>query len=82
MIAEIIINRIKTEILKYYNKLYRNLWFLMKKNNTKYWLINIVIYINKIIIKNANLSSLVDDFLKKFIKMIVDSYINFLLDYN
>ncbi len=77
-----IINRIKIEILKYYNKLYRNLWFLVKKNNTKYWLINIVVYINKIIIKNTNLLSLINNFSKKFTEIVIDNYMNFLLDYN
>jgi len=45
-------------------------------------LINAVVYINKIIIKNTNLLSLTDNFLKEFIKIIVNNYINFLLNYN
>jgi len=45
-------------------------------------LINLVVYINKIIIKNINLSSLINNFLKEFTKIIVDNYINFLSDYN
>ncbi len=45
-------------------------------------MINLVVYINKIIIKNINLSSLINNFLKEFTKIIVDNYINFLSDYN
>ncbi len=54
----------------------------MKKNNTKYQLINAAVYINKIIIKNTNLSPLINNFSEKFTKIIIDNYINFLSDYN
>ena len=48
---EIFKERLNRKILELYYNLYKNPWFFIKKNIfKKYYLINIIIYINKIII--------------------------------
>ena len=60
---------IEIGILKYDDKLYQNPWFLIKKMNGKYYLINAIININKMIIKNINLFLFLNKFFENFIKM-------------
>ena len=74
--------RIMAGILKPCLGLYRNPWFLIKKANRKYCLINSATNANRVIIKNAMLSPTVDKFSKEFIELKVISYIDFFLGYN
>jgi hypothetical protein len=68
-VAEIVRERIKAGILEHYNGPYRNPWFLIKKNNGKYRLINAAMHINKVTIKDANLPPAADDFTEEFAGM-------------
>ena len=54
----------------------------MKKKSEKYRLVNAVMNINQIIIRNANLFSIVDEFAEKFAKMTIISLINFFSEYD
>ena len=54
----------------------------MKKKSEKYRLVNAVININQIIIRDANLSSIVDEFAEKFAKMTITSLIDFFSEYD
>jgi hypothetical protein len=64
-IAEMIKNRIKNDVLKFCYEFYRNLWFVVKKKKKeKYRLINVVLKMNRMIIRNVNLFSVVTNFLK------------------
>jgi hypothetical protein len=53
-----------------------------KKEVGEYRLINIVIKINKVMLRDANLPPLVDKFLEEFIKYIAALLINFFSKYN
>src|SRR6266536_2411186 len=63
--------------------LYKNLYFLIKKKKeNKYRLINNVIKINRVIIKDGNLPPAINEFLKKFNNCAITSLIDFFSDYN
>ncbi len=80
---EIFKNRIKKGIFKPNYNPYRNPWFLIKKKKKgKYRLINTVIKINRVIIKDANLPPSVDEFFKEFIRYIIAFLINFFSGYD
>ncbi len=55
---------------------------MKKKEKGKYRLINITIKINRVIIKNANLSPSVNKFFEKFIRYIIAFLIDFFSGYN
>ena len=73
---------IKNEVLEFCHKSYWNSWFLVKKKNNKYYIVNAAMKINKIIIQNANLLSSVDEFSEKFADCQVITLIDFLLKYD
>jgi len=54
----------------------------MKKEKGKYRLINIIIEINRVIVRNINLPPSVDEFFKEFAEYIIASLINFFSGYN
>ena len=63
--------------------LYRNPYFLIKKKKeNKYRLINNVVKINRIIIRDGNLPLTVDEFSEEFGNYIITSFINFFSRYN
>jgi hypothetical protein len=82
MIIKILKNRINKEILKLYHKLYRNLWFIVKKKDKKYRLINHAAELNKHIIRDANMPLNINTFLKKFVRCAITFFINFFSDYD
>ena len=64
--------------LEYYKSLYRNLWFLIrKKDSKKYRLINIAININRVTIRDANLPPYANEFSKEFAGCKVMSLVDF-----
>jgi len=81
-VYKILNKRITVGILKLCLGLYRNPWFLIKKANRKYCLINSATNVNRVIIKNTMLPPTVDKFSKEFIGLKVTSYIDFFLGYN
>ena len=54
----------------------------MKKKSEKYRLVNAVMNINQIIIRDANMSSIVDEFAEKFARMTITSLIDFFSEYD
>jgi hypothetical protein len=58
---------VKHRILEYSDSLYRNPWFLVRKKNGKYRLINAAMEINKRLIRDANLLLSVDEFSEEFV---------------
>jgi hypothetical protein len=58
--------RLKNGILEYGDGPYRNPWFLVRKKNGKYRLINAAMEINKRSIRDANLPPSVDEFSEEF----------------
>jgi hypothetical protein len=82
-IAKMIKNRIKDEVLKFCYESYRNSWFLVKKKKTKkYRLINVVLKMNRVIIRNANLSFAIDEFFEKFADCAIVSLVNLFFEYD
>lgn len=70
------------ELLKKCYRLYWNFYFLVAKENSKHQLINAAVFLNKVLVKNANLLSSVDEFLEKFSGMAVISVVDLYSDYN
>ena len=63
--------------------LYRNSYFLVKKKEeNKYRFINNAVEINRVIIKNGNLSSAINEFSEKFSNYIIISLIDFFSGYD
>jgi len=63
--------------------LYKNPYFLIKKKEeNKYRLINNVVKINRIIIRDGNLPSAVNEFSEEFGNCVIISLINFFSGYN
>ncbi len=80
-IAEIIKNRIKNDVLKFCYEFYRNFWFLVKKKK-KNRLINVVLKMNWVIIRDANLLSAINEFFEKFANCVIVLLVNQFFEYN
>ena len=75
--------RLDKRILKYFEKPYKNLQFLIKKKTLKdYKLINSIIYLNIIIKRDVNLLLLIDEFIKEFTDYYIINLINLYFNYN
>ena len=75
--------RINAEFLKSCFEFYCNSWFLIdKKIKNKYRMINAVINMNGVIIRNVNLSFNVEEFSKRFTRICVVFLIDFFFEYN
>jgi hypothetical protein len=82
-IAEMIKNRIKDDVLKLCYEFYRNSWFLVKKKKKeKYRLINVILKMNRVTIRNANLFFAMNKFLKEFVDCVIVSLMNLFFEYN
>ncbi len=82
-IAEMIKNRIKSDVLELCYESYRNSWFLVKKKKKeKYRLINVALKMNRVIIRNANLSSAIDEFFEEFADCAIVSLVNLFSEYD
>ncbi len=75
-------NWIKHDILKSCHDLYQNLWFLIKKKFNQYCMINAAMNMKKIIIRNINLLSNVNEFFKEFVDMIMIFLIDLFSEYD
>ena len=69
-------------LLEYCNSLYQNFYFLVKKGNRKYQLINTVVFLNRVLVKDANLLPSVDEFLEEFGGMTVTLIVDLFLGYD
>ncbi len=75
--------RLRINLLKYCHNFYQNSKFLInKKKKNKYYMINATIKINKVIVRNTNISFNIKEFAKEFIEIIIALLINFFLEYN
>ena len=82
IIINMLKNWIKHDILKSCHDLYRNLWFLIKKKFNQYHIINAAMNMNKIIIRDINLLSNVNEFFEEFIDMIMIFLIDLFSEYD
>jgi hypothetical protein len=83
IVAKMIKNRIKNDVLEFCYESYQNSWFLVKKKKKeKYRLINVVLKMNRIIIRNANLLSAINEFFEKFVDCAIVSLVNLFFEYD
>jgi hypothetical protein len=83
IVAKMIKNRIKSDVLKLCYESYRNSWFLVKKKKKKkYRLINVALKMNWIIIRDANLLSAIDEYSEKFADCAIVSFVNLFSEYD
>ena len=72
VVVNMLQKQINVKLLKSCFESYRNLWFLIdQKVKNKYWMINVAMNMNKIIIRDVNLSFNVEKFSKEFAKYIL-----------
>ena len=81
-VNEMLRERINMGILEPCKGPYRNPWFLVKKSNGKYRLINAAMNINRVTIKDANLPPNPDEFAEEFAGMAIGSYIDLFSGYD
>ena len=79
---EMIQEHFNINLLEYCNSLYQNFYFLVKKGNRKYQLINTVVFLNRVLVKNINLLPSADKFLEEFGGMIVTLIVDLFLGYD
>ena len=75
-------DRVDKGVLELCYGFYRNPWFLVKKKDRKYRLVNYAVKFNKMIIRDANLSLTVNSFSEKFAGYAIVSLINFFFGYD
>jgi len=86
-LKEELINMLKkqldSDILEPCQGPYQNPWFLVQKSQKgKYHLINAVMHINKVIIKDINISLNIKQFVKEFTNLQAVSFVNMQSEYN
>jgi len=75
--------QLDSDILKPCQGPYQNPWFLVQKSQKgKYCLINAVMHINKVTIKDINISSNIEQFVKEFVSLQAVSLVNMQSEYN
>ena len=78
-----LIARLNRGVLEKLKGLYKNLWFLVTKKLARtYRLINIVIKINAVTLRDINIPPSIDKFSKKFTGYIYISLVDFFSRYN
>ena len=83
IIIKMLQKRINADFLEFNFNSYKNFWFLInKKIKNKYRMINAIMNMNEIIIRDVNLSLNVKKFSKEFADMLITSLINFFFDYD
>lgn len=82
VIAEMLRERIKAGVLEYCDGPYRNPYFLVKKREGKYRLINNAIEINRVTVRDAGLPPSPDEFAEDFAGLAVSSLIDFFSGYD
>jgi len=80
---EMLKDRVKKGVFKPNYNPYRNPWFLVKKKEKgKYRLINAVIKINRVIVRDVNLPPFVNEFFEEFIEYVIVFLIDFFSGYD
>lgn len=82
VINDMLRDRLRSGILEPCQGPYRNPWFITKKKDGNYRLINSATYINKVTIKDANLPSVPDEFAEEFAGRVIGSYLDWFSGYD
>ena len=80
--VDMVKQRLKNGVLEPSYGPYRNPWFLVKKGNGKYRLINAAMNINRVTIRDANMPPSVEDFVDEFAALSCCSLIDFFSGYD
>ena len=81
-VCEMLREQMQVGVFELCDGLYWNLWFLAKKKNGKYWIINAAMEYNKHTIQDANLPLSADDFVEEFASCQLTSLIDFFSGYD
>lgn len=81
-VVEMLRERLKQGLLERCNGPYRNPWFLVKKKNGMFRLVNAAMSINAVTVRDANLPPVADEFAEEFAGMTVTSLIDFFSGYD
>ena len=82
-VIDMLQERLKMGVIKPCHGLYQNPWYLVKKNTPgKNRLINVVVELNWVTVKNANLLSSADTFFKEFAGCTISFLMDFFSDYD
>ena len=81
-VTDMVRQRLERGTLEHCQGPYRNPWFLVKKKNGDYRMINAAMEINRVTIRDANLPPTVDAFSEEFAGMHVTSLIDFFSGYD
>ena len=83
IIIKMLQKKIDADLFEFNFDSYKNFWFLIdKKIKNKYQMINAIMNMNEIIIRDVNLSFNIKKFSKKFVNMLITSLINFFFNYD
>ena len=83
IIIKMLQERIDADFLEFNFGPYKNLWFLIgKKAKNKYRMINAIMNMNEMTIRDVNLFFNIEKFSKEFANMLVTSLIDFFSDYD
>ena len=74
--------RLQNRVTKYSYRAYHNAWFLVKKTTLGYCLINAVIKLNIVTLRDCNLPLIANKFAEDFAGIVVTSMINLFSQYN
>lgn len=75
--------RLKMGVIKPYHSFYQNLYYLVKKSiSGKYWLVNVVVELNQVIVRDTNLPFSANKFSKEFAGCAISSLIDFFLSHD
>ena len=70
--------RLKIGFIEPFHGSYSNPWYLVQKSiSGKYRLVNIVVELNRVSIRDANLPLSTNEFIKKFVDYAISSFIDF-----
>lgn len=75
-------DHMRYQVAEYYDELYCNTWFLVKKKNEDYHLIITVVPLNTVTLKDVNLSSSADEFSEEFSDMMVAFLLDLFSEYD
>jgi len=81
-VVDMLKERLAHGILEYGQGPYRNQWFLVKKKNGKYRLVNAAMPMNKVTIRDANMPPSADEFSENFAGCQIASLIDFFSGYD
>lgn len=82
VVSNMLRDRLKAGVLEYCDGLYRNPYFLVKKREGKYRLINNAIEINCVTVRDAGLPPSPDDFAEEFAGLAISLLIDFFSGYD